>query len=173
MSEKIMIVISGNPGSGKSTLADLIAPGINATICCTDDLCMVDGQYQFDPKLANERHQKNFENAEECCKSGKNIIIPNTNCSKRNYLIYEELGKDYGYVIHHIYLKPNIEESIQRNLHNVPVETIKAMSYALVKDFSEHIHEKELKKFEFKRKIKNWKNKIYYKYLKRYWKRLF
>lgn len=162
---KIMFILSGIPGGGKTTIAEMIAPGIDATICCTDDFCMVDNKYQFDPQLANQRHQMNFDKAEQCCKDEKNVIIANTNCNRRNYGKYEELAKKYGYTVFHIYLKPNIKESIERNLHKVPVDTIKAMAYSLVKDFSENIPKKEFRKDEWKRKIRGWKNKIYYKYV--------
>ena len=172
MNEKVMIIFSSIPGGGKTTLAEMIAPGIDATICCTDDFCMVDGVYQFDPKLANTRHQMNFEKAEQCCKEGKNVIVPNTNCIKRNYALYEDLAKEYGYLVYHIYLKPNIQESIKRNLHQVPVEVVKAMSFSLVKDFQEHIPIKEAKRNDLKRKWTGLKNKIYYKYILR-WKKLF
>ncbi len=138
-----MIINHGAPGTGKSTFSKEIANGINATICSTDDFFTVEGVYEFDPKKLGLNHNLNYEKAENCCKNNENLIIDNTNCSKKNYKMYEELAEEYNYTVYHIYFKPNPELSIERNSHNVPIDSINRFSNYLVNDFMEHMKKDE------------------------------
>lgn len=128
----------GIPGSGKSTVAKILAEGLgNCVICSTDDFFMVDGEYKFDFRFSKENHNKNFQKALQAMKEGKNVIIDNTNTDRGQYNRYEKAAIENGYMVHHLYFKPEPEVSYARNVHGVPRETIDNMSNKLIKDFGE------------------------------------
>lgn len=139
MFEKKCFIMSACPGAGKSTVAKILAAGLgNCVICSTDDLFMVDGEYRFDFRLAKENHNKNYQKFLKAMDEGKNVIVDNTNTNRKQYGRYEEAALEHGYTVHHLYFKPDPELSYERNVHEVPSETIDNMANLLIKDFSEH-----------------------------------
>lgn len=136
-------IMRGIPGSGKSTVAKMIARGCfpgqsnldgsqwlsDAVIHSTDDLCMVDGEYQFDPALAGERHAQNLLNFKKSCQDHKPcVIVDNTNVKTEQYLPYLRAAEAYGYrtvIVEIPHPAPVI--AAQRNAHGVPIEVINQM----------------------------------------------
>ena len=130
----IVIINRGVPGSGKSTLtSNLVERSIfynySIKVHSTDDLCMVDGKYQFDFKLAGERHKQNFINFCESINNNTNIVISdNTNTKTRDYSHYVTYAEEYDYTVIEVLFTPDsVENHMKRNTHNVPEATIQAM----------------------------------------------
>lgn len=131
---KFVYIMRGIPGSGKSTVARLIAqhhenPNLSVAIHSTDDLCMVDGEYQFDSALAGERHAQNFQNfllsLEEKVPT---IVIDNTNVKVSQYTSYVEAAQAAGYQVVIVELvHPALDLAVERNTHGVPREAINQM----------------------------------------------
>jgi predicted kinase len=127
--EKILIVMRGISGSGKSTLARKLASENNGVICSTDDFFMVDGVYKFNARLLGVNHKKNQDKCEDLMKNESPcIIIDNTNIKKKDYKHYLDLAQKYGYTVVIKKLEWNVQECINRNLHEVPAETILKMA---------------------------------------------
>lgn len=131
---KHVYIMRGIPGSGKSTVAGLLARhaenrGLEVATHSTDDLCMVDGEYRFDPALAPERHEQNFENFKGSLKEGvPSIIVDNTNVKVEYYGHYVEEAKAAGYQVVIVELvHPTLDLAVERNSHGVPREVINQM----------------------------------------------
>lgn len=127
---KYSFILRGIPGSGKSTAAKIIAAAFpNYAIHSTDDLCMVDGEYQFDVALAGERHAQNLQNFTDSCAAGKPcVIVDNTNVKTGQYHPYIQAACHYGYrtvIVELPHPAPAI--AAQRNTHGVPIEVINQM----------------------------------------------
>lgn len=141
--EKYAFIMRGIPGSGKSTVAKMIARGCfpgqanldgsqwlsDAVIHSTDDLCMVDGEYQFDIALAGERHAQNLQNFKDSCAAGKPcVIVDNTNVKVEQYRPYLKAAEAEGYRVVFVELPhPAPIEAARRNAHGVPIEVIVQM----------------------------------------------
>lgn len=128
---KYAFIIRGIPGSGKSTLSRIFIesfPG-KTIIHSTDDLCMVDGEYQWDIDLAPERHAQNLENFRNSLKSRvPSIIVDNTNVRVEHYAPYVEAAQAAGYAVVIVELiHPALDEAVERNTHGVPVAVINQM----------------------------------------------
>jgi predicted kinase len=127
-------IMRGIPGSGKSTVAHMIADsfknnGDRASVHSTDDLCMVDGEYHFDPELAGARHAQNLENFKDSLERGiPCVIVDNTNVSQEQYTPYWKAAKDAGYRPIFVELPhPPPLVAANRNAHGVPIEVINKM----------------------------------------------
>ncbi|GAG25938.1 unnamed protein product, partial [marine sediment metagenome] len=135
---KTVHIMRGVPGSGKSTVARSIAcsyPGsFNSTdpekgewvtdyaIHSTDDLCMVDGEYQFDIELAGERHAQNLENFKDSLERGVPcVIVDNTNVKISQFAPYADAAQAAGYAVVFVEVAhPSLEVAVERNTHGVP-----------------------------------------------------
>lgn len=128
---KKMFIMRGLPGSGKSFLAKTISKENNAKIFSTDDFFMMDGKYNWNPGKLPAAHQWNQKRVEDEAISGFNMVIDNTNLSKRDIKPYAEIAAKYGYEMEFVEsnsswaLDP--EELAQKNSHGVPLDTIKKM----------------------------------------------
>lgn len=144
--ERYAFIMRGIPGSGKSTVAKKIGQGLfpghfvgtnpatghwkrDFVIHSTDDLCMVDGEYQFDIELAGERHAQNLQNFKDSCAAGKPcVIVDNTNVKTEQYHPYMRAAEEHGYRVVLVELPhPAPLVAAQRNAHGVPLEVINQM----------------------------------------------
>lgn len=128
------IIMRGVPGSGKSTVAKILASAFEAlnlstVIHSTDNLCMVDGEYLFDPNLAPERHARNLCNFAASLDAKIDVVIcDNTNFKREFHKPYVSAAKARGYQVVYIEMShPDAETATARNVHSVPVEVIKQM----------------------------------------------
>lgn len=131
----IAIISRGLPGSCKSSFfklllkMDAISPE-NVAIHSTDDKHMVDGKYCWTQENAGRFHQENFQ---DFCNSIliKHIplvICDNTNLAPREYRHYVEYAKASGYKVFAVVFEPgDASLHFERNIHNVPMETIVKM----------------------------------------------
>jgi predicted kinase len=131
---KLAIITRGVPGSGKSTFTKTLSDNAKkkrytVDIHSTDNLCMVNGKYEFDFNKMNERHEQNYENFVKSLKLGTNIVVcDNTNVRPNNYKYYVSSAKELGYIVVAVVFKPDtLENHIIRNTHNVPKETLEKM----------------------------------------------
>jgi len=126
-------VLCGVPGSGKSTYAAKHFPG--AMVVSADQYFMKDGEYCFNPKKLPEAHA-------ECLKAFVNLINPplgtnfpvytlvvdNTNITVAEIAPYAALALAYGYELEIVSLSVLPEVAHARNIHKVPLESIKRMA---------------------------------------------
>ncbi|HLC66153.1 MAG TPA: ATP-binding protein [Candidatus Nanoarchaeia archaeon] len=125
---KVVYIMRGVPGSGKSTLARTLANGTGA-IHSTDDFFYVVGEYRFDPSKLPENHNRNF--AAFCCSLNAGIstvICDNTNGKRWNYEQYVRAAEQAGYRVAIVMMPhPAPEVAAARNIHRVPITTIRRM----------------------------------------------
>jgi len=136
------IILRGLSGTGKSELAENLRDTLHPTwkragaIFSTDDLFMVDGEYQFDPTKLGEYHAKNLENATDFMRrhhtAEKAIcIIDNTNTQHWEYEKYVEAAKANDFIVQVISIawkQEDIPLYAERNSHGVPEEAIQRMA---------------------------------------------
>ncbi len=132
--DRTVFIMRGIPGSGKSTGARGIArsyPGafVGTAIHSTDDLCMVDGEYQFDLELASERHEQNYQNfLGSLEKRVPCVIVDNTNVKVSQFAPYVEAAQDAAYSVVFVEMAhPALMVAVDRNTHGVPLEVIAQM----------------------------------------------
>lgn len=159
-----MIIMRGVPGSGKSTTARTLA--LKEHIFSTDEYWGPD--YNFDISKLNQAHIWNQERVQYFAQAGVSpIIVDNTNISWKSVLPYVEIAFNNEYKV--IFKEPEspwwkeivkviennddkkilysiepIEFLTNKNIHNVPKETIKNM---LIKWVPTKVIEKQYAEF--------------------------
>ena len=124
---QVLYIFQGVPGSGKSWLAARIAAcRSDHIVCCTDDLCMVDGEYRFDPALAKARHANNQERARGFMRSGHTVLVPNTNIRRWECKPYVRFAVELGIPVVFVRVTGNWP-----NIHGVPLERVEQMRAAM------------------------------------------
>lgn len=125
---KRLTIMRGLPSSGKSTKAK----ELGGYICSADDFFVKDGVYTFDPKLISEAHAACRAKAMGAMALDvPHIIIDNTNTQKWEYEKYIRMANDFGYEVVIVDCGAgscSFEELAERNVHRVPIETIKKMA---------------------------------------------
>lgn len=103
---KRMAILRGLPGSGKSTKAErlrnLVGPEgcYNAIIASADSYFIrPDGAYGFQASELEKAHQWSQLQAEQACRTGKHVIVDNTNMQLWEFDPYLELAQKYGYEV--------------------------------------------------------------------------
>jgi predicted kinase len=131
---KTAYIMRGIPGSGKSTTVRELIQGydnlaLSVAVHSTDDLCMVDGEYQFVVELAGARHAQNLENFRHSVTRGVPCVIcDNTNVRTEHYQDYVEAAELWGYkvvIVEMVHPKPEV--AYRRTTHGVPLERIERM----------------------------------------------
>lgn len=137
---RILILMRGAPGSGKSHLAQkIIEMTIGGTyvnfrthICSTDDYFMSRGKYYFNKHNLSEAHAWNQNRARLAMHQGLSpIVIDNTNIEIWEMEPYVRNAVQNGYLIEVVEpntswaRKPNV--LARRNVHNVPIQSIRRM----------------------------------------------
>lgn len=88
-----------------------------------------DGQYQFDPTRLGEAHAYCMDAFKTCIDLNVDVIVDNTNLSKREYQKYVDYARLHGYNVFTLTVDSlhTDEQLAERNIHGVPVESIKRM----------------------------------------------
>ncbi len=124
---RIAYIMRGVSGSGKSTLSKQLA-GANGIIHSTDSYFYDgNGDYQFDPSLIGENHQKNFSAFQESLGNYDTVICDNTNTQVWEYENYVRAAEAADYQVVFVVLKPSMNDAqvyADRNTHGVPLEAI-------------------------------------------------
>ncbi len=133
-----VIIMIGPSGSGKSTAAKAIKQqamydGINCHIVSADNYWISEGgKYEFNPSKLGFAH--------DYCKANfalhlatmlptdlsHILIVDNTNTTKAERYFYELMAVEYGYEVEYKEMTEKDPEVLfARNVHNVPLDTIK------------------------------------------------
>ena len=140
MMTKICYILRGLPGTGKSGVANSLAMASESSlynIFSTDDLFMVEGEYQFDPSRLGEYHNTNLQNAKLYMNrysqfNGQVIcVIDNTNTQHWEYEKYVEAANEQGFIVQVISIAwdaKDIPLYAERNTHGVPEDAIYRMA---------------------------------------------
>ena len=124
---RVAYIMRGVSGSGKSTLAQQLA-GANGIIHSTDSYFYdSNGDYQFDPSLLRENHQKNYTAFCDSLETHDVVIVDNTNTQEWEYEGYVRKAEASSYQVVYVVLKPSLRDAqvyADRNTHGVPLDAI-------------------------------------------------
>ena len=125
--QRIAYIMRGVSGSGKSTLAKHWA-GLDGIIHSTDSYFYdSNGEYQFDPSLLGDNHQKNYTAFRDSLGKHDVVICDNTNTQEWEYEGYVRSAEAAGYQVVYVVLKPLLRDAklyADRNTHGVPLDAI-------------------------------------------------
>ncbi len=127
MTTKVLVILRGIPGSGKSTYVQDKYP--SAVVCSADNYFSRSGEYKFDPRLLGRAHGK----CRADCKAAmerkeKIIIVDNTNTKWSEFKPYRGLAKTFDYITKVVRINCSVETAFERNIHSVPLESIRRMA---------------------------------------------
>ena len=104
-----LILVRGVSGAGKSTIADMMDwLGHRTVSFSTDDMFMVDGNYEFDPSLLGENHAATVQKVRDIMiaryevKISETIIVHNTFTEEWEMKPYFELAEEFNWRVHTI-----------------------------------------------------------------------
>lgn len=124
----ILVLLRGEPGSGKSSVAQLFK---DAEAYAADDFFdkFHNGQWQASQVGAAHRWcQHSVYNA--MSRGVRVVVVHNTNTTNKEMEPYLEFAEELNYRVHVLRVESGlvVDELATRNVHNVPVETIKKMA---------------------------------------------
>lgn len=122
-------IMSGIPGSGKTTYIQRNFKDLCPEAWCSADLAhMRGGKYVFDPTKARDAHHWCLRKFIRACQDGYSpVVCDNTNTTVAAIAPYVAVAQAHGYKTEIIAFETSVEDSIRRNIHNVPEETIRKM----------------------------------------------
>jgi len=129
-----LVIMRGAAGTGKSTRVKEYWEHHGAVVCSADHYYIdkATGEYRWDPKKIGEAHAWCRGKAEGLMTAGYHtVVVDNTNIQRWQFTPYLELAERHGYFVKYDYgrapWRANAEECASRNVHGVPVETIRKM----------------------------------------------
>jgi len=146
-----LVLIRGLPGSGKSTLASLFGAYFEA-----DQFFVATG---FDPSKLGEAHEWCQQNVREAlCNGYGNVAVSNTFTQRWEMQPYIEMAEEFGATLVVLSLFDgglSDEELFARNIHGVPLKSIKAMRRRFQHDWRTAPKSREKSLDEIKKDIDN------------------
>ena len=125
---KQAIVLRGLPGSGKST----VAHKLGGTVVSADDLFETPEGYKFDPARIGEAHNACFRSFVETVQAGHpTVVVDNTATMVAELAPYMLAAAAYGYQVKVLEVRCSVETALERNIHEVPEQAVRAMAEAL------------------------------------------
>lgn len=139
---KKVLILRGLPGSGKSTYAKSRMEAFLVSseytehrnegyprIWSADDFHFnIEGVWEFNPANIGATHQACFRGfLASLQKNAPLIIVDNTNTQRFEISPYYLAAEAFGYEVQIVAFNVSVEESLARNIHNVPEKTIIAM----------------------------------------------
>lgn len=127
-----MHIMIGLPGSGKSTkVQEIVKSSTSYNVCSADHFFERNGIYIFDASKLYIAHLQCKNKAEQSVlKQIDDVIIDNTNLSKKERKFYVDLANQHGYtVVYHVF-NPNdfnLQVLADRNVHGVTLEILEKM----------------------------------------------
>ena len=120
--EKVVIIVRGLQGSGKSTVGKLFN---TKAICSADDYFMRGGTYRWYGAGLPAAHAWCIRKCRRFMKKqAPRIVIDNTAVKARDLVPYNDLARQFGYVVHTIIVE-NRHGGV--NSHGVPEEAIERL----------------------------------------------
>lgn len=122
---KNLFLVRGVPGCGKSTLVDHLKVQVDV---CADDYHTDDqGNYNWKPKNSKAGHAWCQEEVRKAMQSDyiNSIAVHNTFTQQWEMQPYYDMAAEYGYRVTSLIVE---NRHGSKSVHNVPVETIKAMT---------------------------------------------
>ena len=122
----MLTIIRGLPGSGKSTLAKTISE----KVCEADQYFMQNGEYIFVPADIVKAHIACQQRVDAYLRAGVACVVSNTFSKKWEFEPYIKLCEKHGvdYKIIDLFDAGLSDEQLfNRNVHEVPMNVIKAM----------------------------------------------
>jgi len=120
--EKVVIILRGLQGSGKSTVAKLFN---TKAICCADDYFVHDGEYKWYGAGLPHAHAWSMRKCRRFMKKqARCIIIDNTSVRERDLVPYNDLARQFGYIVH-VLIVENRHGGV--NSHGVSEEAIEKL----------------------------------------------
>lgn len=129
-----VLLLQGLPGSGKSSFAKQINQKYPyaVVVSADDEHINAEGKYEFKVENLKSAHDmcflKYLEAFQDCASL---ILVDNTNTSYEELLPYVRVAQAYGYNFKVVYFPCSVVDSYKRNVHGVPVESIKRMDQRL------------------------------------------
>ena len=117
--EKVVIIIRGLQGSGKSTVGKLFD---TKAICSADDYFVRDGVYEWYGMGLPKAHAWCIRKCRRFMKKqAPRIVIDNTAVKARDLVPYQDLARQFGYMVHVIIVE---NRHGGKNSHGVPEDAI-------------------------------------------------
>lgn len=129
----MVFIMRGLPGSGKTTLAKQLKNSFSesAEIVSADSFFVVDGQYEFKAELLSKAHQVCKERFIYFLKSGKSVIVDNTNSRRWEFEHYLQQAEVLKIPVAIVYPSTpwawNPTKCAEKTTHNVPIQSIVSM----------------------------------------------
>lgn len=127
--KKILILLRGLPGAGKTSLAEAL--GIRA-VCSADDYVTRKGVYNWKPETVGASHDWCQRKCRRFMKKQVDqIIIANTLTSEREMKPYQDLARQFGYMVFSVIVENRHGGT---NTHDVPESTLEKMRNRLIEN---------------------------------------
>ena len=128
-----LIILRGLPGCGKSTYQREHYQ--EAVVASADFFFTKDEEYLFDPKKLGAAHQECFQTCLNALQErAPFVVVDNTNLLAVDIAPYVLLGETFGYEVKILTLVADPKECKERNVHNVPYDTICAMHSKMLRE---------------------------------------
>lgn len=138
---KVVFLLIGVPGSGKSTFVQktILEFGVsNNTVCSADHFFMKGGWYKFDGSKLGQAHKECAERFRWAVENNVELIfVDDTNINPAHRKPYIDLAEEHGYTVYQKFIRVDSQVAFERNVHGVPLESIKRMNESLLKEFGD------------------------------------
>jgi tRNA uridine 5-carbamoylmethylation protein Kti12 len=118
-------IFRGLPGSGKTTAANKMG---TIVLSAADMYSMKDGVYKWTPENSQMGREWALEILQFCVLHEIDVTIAEVLPTVNSVMRYASIALDKGYDINVVDCEISIEQSLERNTHNVPIDDIKKMA---------------------------------------------
>lgn len=106
-----------------------MAHKLGGTVVSADDLFETPEGYKFDPARIGEAHNACFRAFVEAVQAGHpTVVVDNTATMVAELAPYMLAAAAYGYQVKVLEVRCSVETALERNIHEVPEEAVRAMA---------------------------------------------